>query len=89
MAPLAFLIVLAFCGAAQAQAPLRLVQHIALPGVEGRMDHMSADVKGQRLFASGLANGTVEVIDLAEGKRIKTITGVKEPEGILFAPDRT
>jgi DNA-binding beta-propeller fold protein YncE len=68
-------------------APLKLVQTIALPGVEGRMDHMSVDVKGQRLIASGLANGTVEVVDLAAGKRIRSINGVKEPEGILYVPD--
>jgi len=68
-------------------APLRLVQRIALPGVEGRMDHMSVDAKGQRLFASGLANGTIEVIDLAAGKRIRSLAGLKEPEGILYAAD--
>lgn len=72
---------------AQKAAPLKLIQTIALPGVEGRMDHMSVDAKGQRLFASGLANGTVEVIDLAAGKRVRTLNGVKEPEGILFVPD--
>ncbi len=68
-------------------APLKLVQSIALPGVDGRMDHMSVDAKGQRLFASGLANGTVEVVDLKAGKRVHTINGVKEPEGILYVPD--
>ena len=68
-------------------APLKLVQAIPLPGVEGRMDHMSVDVKGQRLIASGLANGTVEVVDLAAGKRVHTITGVKEPEGVLYVAD--
>ena len=68
-------------------APLKLIQTISIPGVEGRMDHMSADAKGQRLFASGLANGTVEVIDLAAGKRIRTLSGVKEPEGILYVAD--
>ena len=67
--------------------PLKLLQTITIPGVEGRMDHMSADAKGQRLFASGLANGTVEVIDLASGKRLRTITGVKEPEGIVYVPE--
>src|SRR6202795_905310 len=67
---------------APGSAPLKLIQTITLAGVEGRMDHMSVDVKGQRLIASGLANGTVEVIDLAAGKRIRTIGGVKQPEGI-------
>ena len=82
---------LVYCAALAAQspnsAPLKLIQTISLPGVEGRMDHMSVDVKGQRLFASGLANGTVEVIDLTAGKRIQTISGVKEPEGILYVPE--
>jgi DNA-binding beta-propeller fold protein YncE len=68
-------------------APIALLQSIVLPGVDGRMDHMSADVKGRRLFASGLANGTVEVIDLVAGKRVRTITGVREPEGIVYAQD--
>lgn len=68
-------------------APLKLTQTIELPDVEGRMDHMSADARQQRLFASGLANGTVEVIDLKAGKRTQTIKGVQEPEGLLFVPD--
>lgn len=67
--------------------PLKLIQTITIAGVEGRMDHMSADGGGQRLFASGLANGTVEVIDLAAGKRIRTLGGVKEPEGIVYVPE--
>jgi DNA-binding beta-propeller fold protein YncE len=67
--------------------PLRLLQHVSLPGVEGRMDHMSVDAKGQRLFASGLANGSIEIIDLAAGKRIRSLAGLKEPEGILYAAD--
>jgi hypothetical protein len=30
--------------------PLKLVQTIPLPGVEGRIDHMNVDVQGKRLF---------------------------------------
>jgi len=32
--------------------PLRLDKTIELPDVQGRIDHMSIDVKGQRLFVS-------------------------------------
>lgn len=85
--PTAVLLGSALMVSAMAQTPLKLVQSIPLPGVEGRMDHMSVDAKGQRLFASGLANGTVEVVDLKAGKRIHTISGVKEPEGILYVSD--
>jgi chromate transporter len=44
--------------------PLRLVQTIPLPGVQGRIDHLAVDVAGQRLFVAALGNNTVEVVDL-------------------------
>src|SRR5437667_4566412 len=70
----------------QANAPLKMSQTIPLPGVEGRIDHMSVDVKGQRLFVAPLGNNTVEVVDLAQGKRSRSITGLKEPQGIVYIP---
>lgn len=66
---------------------LRLEKTVDLPDVQGRIDHMSVDVKGHRLFVSALGNNTVEVVDVKEGKRIKTITGLKEPQGVLYVPD--
>ena len=48
---------------------LKLIQTIVLPGVEGRFDHMSVDIKGKRLFIAALGNETVEVIDLVAGKK--------------------
>jgi DNA-binding beta-propeller fold protein YncE len=71
---------------AQASQPLRLEKTIELPNVQGRIDHMSIDVKGQRLFVSALGNNTVEVIDILAGKRLKTITGLAEPQGVLYVP---
>jgi YVTN family beta-propeller protein len=71
---------------AQTPQPLNLEKRIELPDVQGRIDHMSVDVKGQRLFVSALANNTVEVIDIKGGKRIKTITGLAEPQGVLYVP---
>jgi DNA-binding beta-propeller fold protein YncE len=64
---------------------LRLVQTIPLPGVEGRIDHMAADVRGQRLFVAALGNNTVEVVDLRAGARTHTIRGMREPQGVAFA----
>jgi DNA-binding beta-propeller fold protein YncE len=71
----------------EAPQPLRLVQKIVLPGVEGRFDHMSIDLKGKRLFLSGLGNGTVEVIDLAAGKPLHTITGFSMAQAALYVPE--
>lgn len=83
------ILLLVSAAVAEAQTPslLRLEKTIELPDVQGRIDHMSVDVKGQRLFVSALGNNTVEVIDVKEGKRIKTIPGLKEPQGVLYVPD--
>ena len=75
---------------ATAQAPppgsLRLEREIPLPGVEGRIDHLTADVAGQRVFVAALGNGTVEIVDLAQGKRSGEIKGLKDPQGVAYAP---
>ena len=65
---------------------LRLEKEIPLPGVEGRIDHFSADVPGQRLFVAALANGSVEVLDLQQGKRSTELQGLKEPQGLFYDP---
>jgi len=65
---------------------LRQVRAIPLPNVEGRIDHMSVDVQTQRLFVAALGNNTVEVVDLRAGKRLTSITGLREPQGVFFVP---
>lgn len=75
------------CPLAAAQAPtLHLEREIPLPGVEGRIDHLSVDVAGERLFVSALGNGTVEVIDVARGSPVGEIKGLEEPQGLLYFP---
>jgi len=84
-ASLAFLVgALALPVAFRAGEPLRLVQKIPLPSVEGRIDHMSTDVQGQRLFVSAMGNNTLEVLDLKAGKRLARLTGLREPQGVFF-----
>ena len=61
----------------QSNAPLRLLQTIAMPGVERRIDHLSADVKGRRVFVAALGNNSLEVIDVAQGKRAQSVPGLK------------
>ena len=71
----------------QAAQPLRLEQTIEMPDVQGRIDHLSIDVKGARLFVAALGNNTLEVIDLKAGKRAKTIGQLKEPQGIRYVAE--
>jgi DNA-binding beta-propeller fold protein YncE len=73
--------------AAQNAAPLKLKQTIALPGVEGRIDHFAFDAAGQRLFVCALGNDTLEVLDVRKGKRIHSITGLGGPQGIAYLPE--
>jgi DNA-binding beta-propeller fold protein YncE len=68
----------------QEPSALSLKTHIALPNVDGRMDHFGVDVKGQRLFVSALGNNTVEVIDLQSSQRIRTLPGLAEPQGLFY-----
>jgi DNA-binding beta-propeller fold protein YncE len=68
-------------------APLQLKQTIALPGVEGRIDHFALDAAGNRLFVCALGNNTVEVLDLRKGQRTHSITDLGAPQGIAFIPE--
>src|SRR5215468_12611833 len=72
---------------AQEEKPLRLAQTIALPAVEGRIDHLAVDVQSQRLFLAALGNSTLEVIDLKAGKVIHSVKGLREPQGVAFIPE--
>src|SRR6184192_3159098 len=84
-------LVVASCGciiAAPAQEKtLKLKQTIPLPGVEGRIDHFALDASGERLFVCALGNNTVEVLDLRKGERIRSITGLGAPQGIVYIPE--
>jgi hypothetical protein len=70
-----------------AAAPLTLERSIELPGVEGRFDHAAIDLTTQRLFVAALGNDTLEVVDLAQGKRLHTIHGLSKPTGVLYLAD--
>ena len=71
---------------AQDRTAIQLRQTIALPGVEGRIDHFALDSAGDRLFVCALGNNTVEVLDLKKGARIHSITGLGAPQGIAYIP---
>jgi DNA-binding beta-propeller fold protein YncE len=70
-----------------AQAPLTLVAAVALPRVDGRIDHLAFDPASQRLFVAALGNNTVEVVDVAAGKHLRSLPGFREPQGIAAIPD--
>ena len=79
---------LAFCASVPAQQPLlKQVQTIPLDDVEGRFDHFAIDVRAKRLYIAALGNNSLEVIDTEAGKRIKSISGLREPTGVRVLSD--
>jgi DNA-binding beta-propeller fold protein YncE len=71
----------------QAAQPLRLEKTIDLPDVQGRIDHLTIDLKGEKLFVAALGNNTVEVIDIKAGRRAKTIAQLQGPQGVLYVAE--
>ncbi|GAC1432082.1 MAG: hypothetical protein NVSMB58_13070 [Terriglobales bacterium] len=72
---------------AQTGAPMKLIQTIPLPGVEGYFDHIAIDLQGQRLFIPGEHQRTIEVVDLRAGKLLHTITGLEgNPRKTIYLP---
>src|SRR5262245_31577104 len=85
IAALIFLVTGAWLSApAQESGTLQLVQTIPLPGVKGRFDHFAIDSTGRRLFVAALGNNTLEVIDLANARRLQSVPGMSKPTGVLY-----
>jgi YVTN family beta-propeller protein len=71
----------------QAETPvLKLEAKIPIGNVSGRIDHMAIDLARQRLFVAELGNNTVGIIDLNSRNVIRTMSGLKEPQGVAYLP---
>lgn len=71
-------------GPVGAASSIALEQQIELQSVQGRIDHLAIDVANQRLFIAALGADSLEVVDLRQGKRTDRITGLHEPQGVLY-----
>jgi DNA-binding beta-propeller fold protein YncE len=69
-----------------ASPPLILEAKIPLGQVSGRIDHLGIDVKRQRLLVAELGNNSLGVVDLAAGKVLRRISGLREPQGVAYVP---
>ena len=69
------------------KAPLLTFEgRIALPDIDGRIDHTSIDLAGQRLFSSGFGNNTLVVIDLKTDKVVREIKTLNHPQNSYYVP---
>jgi hypothetical protein len=66
--------------------PLVLTEAIPMSGIQGRFDHFGFDRKNQ-LFVAALGNNSVEVIDISARTRVHSITGIPNPQGVVYAPE--
>lgn len=66
--------------------PLVLTEAIATPGIQGRFDHFGFDGKNQ-LIVAALGNNSVEIIDISARVRSHSITGIPNPQGVVYAPE--
>ena len=65
---------------------LVLEQSIPLPNVQGRIDHLDVNIKGQLVYIAALGSNSLEVVDIRNGKHIHTINGLDEPQGVAYIP---
>src|SRR6186713_1044443 len=75
------------CHAQPQNNSLKLAATIQLPGVSGRIDHLSFDALHQRIFIAALGNNTIEVVDLKDQKAIHSIKNLDKPQGVVYIPE--
>jgi DNA-binding beta-propeller fold protein YncE len=71
---------------AENAGPLQLETKIPLGDVAGRIDHLAIDLARRRLFVAELENYTLGIVDLKDRKLVRTLTGLKGPQGVGYVP---
>jgi len=66
----------------QERVVLRAAGSFALASIDGHIDNLDIDVAAKRLYIAALGNNSIEVVDLAEQKTIKSVPGFSAPTGV-------
>jgi DNA-binding beta-propeller fold protein YncE len=69
------------------QPSFELVQTIVLKGKSGKLDHVAFDAKRERLFLANTVNGTLDIVDVKQGKLLKQLPGQTGIQGVAYAAD--
>src|SRR2546425_3131825 len=72
--------------ASRAEAPLRVVADVPLPGSASRFDYQSLEPASGRLFISHMGAGQLVVFDVRAGRVIGNLGGFPTVTGVLAAP---
>jgi DNA-binding beta-propeller fold protein YncE len=65
---------------------ITLISKISMPGIRGRIDHIAYDPINHLVYIAALGNNTIEVVNINTMKVVNSITGLNEPQGILYIP---
>jgi DNA-binding beta-propeller fold protein YncE len=63
---------------------VQLEAKIPLGQVRGRIDHLAFDSARERVFIAELGNDSVAIVDLKDRKVLRTLMGLKEPQGVAY-----
>src|SRR2546429_9469595 len=72
--------------ASAAEAPLRMVADVPLPGSATRFDYQSLESASGRLFISHMGAGQLVVFDVRAGRVISNLDGFPTVPGVLALP---
>jgi len=72
--------------ASAAEAPLRVVTDVPLPGSASRFDYQSLEPASGRLFISHMGAGQLVVFDIRAGRVIANLDGFPTVTGVLAVP---
>jgi len=72
--------------AARSPQVLKLLDTVTMDEIEGPVQHLAVDIKGQRIFLAAASHNTVEVFGAQKLKRLSTISGLADPQDLVFLP---
>src|ERR1700724_702151 len=58
-----------------------------MPGVQNHFDHLTADLKHNRIFVVPEDNKSIEIYDIHSGKFLHSIKGIGVGHSVVYRPD--
>ncbi len=66
---------------------LKQVKDVTVANIEGVVQHMAADIKGNRIFLAATGNNTIEIFDSQTLQHLGSIQGLSQPQDVIFLPE--
>jgi DNA-binding beta-propeller fold protein YncE len=66
---------------------LKQLKDVTVRDIEGTVQHLAADVKGNRIFLAATGKNTIEIFDAQTLRHIDTISGLSQPQDLVFLPE--